>query len=68
MQVYLDTSDRAFIEAYAKERGLSLSSALLEMAGFYDKRNVYCAQEHICTREIDGISFSDTPLDDYREY
>lgn len=63
-----DPLDKEFLEAYAKERNLSLSSAVLDMCNFYDKKNVYLKGIKKTGSVIKDLMFSDTPLDDYKEY
>ena len=60
--------DLEFLQAYAAERGVSLSAALLEMSNFYDKKNSYKKTGIKTGSVIKSIMISNTPLKDYEEY
>lgn len=69
VQVCLSSEeDMDFLKEYARERGLSLSAAFLDMAEFYDKKNRAAAAPSAKVSVIKGVMLSRTPLEDYKEY
>lgn len=61
-------TDLDFLKAYAADKDMSLSAALLDMCNFYDKKTVYLKKEEKLGCTIKDMMIPSAPLDKYKEY
>lgn len=68
IQIYLDEDEYAFLKEQAALHHRTMAKTLLLMANFHTHMRTTAHDQHKLPTKLKGIDFSDTPLDDYRDY
>ena len=68
IQVYLNDTEYEYLKQRAAQEHRSMAQTLLLMAALQDEIIRDAQTQHKVPGTIKGISFSDTPIEDYREH